>query len=380
MQIASTINQLIHDIYQGVMEEEPWNSFLHQLNSVMDADLAVLVVVPGRQPGNRYMLNRVVNSKGELPGTANHWIALDPFQDIPANQPVLLDELYRTTSSDAADNKTAIEGSTFYKDLIQPSGIRYIAALNIPATSNPDLILKLRVARKQNKDNFDDQDIQLLGSLILHLQQALLFLDQIAIQQIERNAFADAINQFMLGTLILDRAGKIVASNRVARDTIEQHQALSIIDGALKISDKPSNDLLYQALGAIEEGLDNPLPATINVSAVGPQPLGLMIRPTRTEDVLSHPVHAHAVLFISDPQGTPEISATTLKELFGFTGSESRVAAYLANGHTLQETSEALSISVNTVKSHARNIYEKTGVNKQTKFIQLISNSVARVS
>lgn len=362
------------------MEEEPWNSFLHQLNQVMDADLAVLVVVPGRQPGNRYMLNRVVNSKGELPGSANHWIALDPFQDIPANQAMLLGELYRTRDGTIADKHTNIEDSRFYKDLIKPTGIRYIAALNIPATGNPDLILKLRIARKQTKNDFDQEDMKLLNSLTLHLQQALLFLDQLAIQQIERNAFADAINQFMLGTLILDRAGKIVASNRVARDTIEQHQALSIIDGALKIADKPGNDLLYQALDAIEQGQDSPLPATINVSADSPQPLGLMIRPTRTEDLLSHPVHAHAVLFISDPRGTPEISATTLKELFGFTGSESRVAAYLANGHTLQETSEALSISVNTAKSHARNIYEKTGVNKQTKFIQLISNSVARVS
>ena len=355
------------------MEEEPWNTFLNQLNEIFESDIAVLLVVPSRQASNKYLLNRVVSSQSEIPGSANHWIALDPFQTIAADTATRLDQL---------DNCNEIENSAFYRDLIKPTGIRYMLAINIPATDNPELILKLRIARNHGRDNFDASDLQLLNSLVEHIKQALQFLDQMAIKQIERNAFADAINQFMLGTLILDRAGKIVASNRVARDTIDQHRAFNIQDGTLAISDRRSNEQLYAALENIEksQGNDNPMPITITVHPGQGQALGLMIRPVRPEDSLTHPVQAHAVVFISDPQGTPEISAHTLKDLFGFTSSESKVAAYLANGQTLNETAEALSISINTAKSHARNIYEKTGVNKQTKFIQLISNSVARVS
>jgi DNA-binding CsgD family transcriptional regulator len=203
-----------------------------------------------------------------------------------------------------------------------------------------------------------------------------------AIQQIERNAFADAINQFMLGTLILDRSGVIVASNRVARDTIDQYDELTIVKGSLVLADKKINRELYGALADIDRSVsnDNPVPRTIIVELKNTSALGLMIRPVRPEDAHAHPVHAHAVVFISDSQGTRKISSATLKDLFGLTGSEAKVAAYLANGHTLTEAADALSISINTAKSHARNIYEKTGVNKQTKFIQLVSNSVARVS
>lgn len=374
LKIPEPINQLIHHIYQGVMEDEPWSDFLSQLNQVFDSDLAVLVVVPNRQPGNRYLLNRVVNKQAELPSsTANHWIALDPFEEISPDQATLLDEL---------DNPSKIEDTDFYRELIQPSGIRYILAINIMPTEQSDLMLKLRIARQGDKHNFVHRDVDILNSLTDHFKLALKFLDQMAIKQIERNAFADAINQFMLGTLILDRQGKMVASNRVARDTIEQNEALSNEGGVLTIHDKKANQQLYESLSAISKdssGLQT-IPKTIMVNPASRKALGLMVRPVRPEDTLTHPVHAHAVVFISDPKGTPEISAATLKELFGFTGSESRVAAYLANGHTLNETAEALSISINTAKSHARNIYEKTGVNKQTKFIQLISNSVARVS
>lgn len=374
MHISAQVNQLIHHIYQGVMEEEPWSDFLNQLNQAFQSDLAVLMVVPQRQADNKYLLNRVVNSQADFSGnTANHWIALDPFQNIDSDRAILLDEL---------NDQSAIEESAFYKDLIEPTGIRYILAINILPDSPADLMLKLRIARHRDKGNFSREDLDVVNSFVDHFKLALKFLDQMAIKQIERNAFADAINQFMLGTLILDRNGKIVASNRVARDTIEQHPALCNLNGVLTLKDKQANELLYQALENIgrETVESRSIPTTVTIDRGNRKALGLMIRAVRTEDMLTHPVHAHAVVFISDPQGTPEISADTLKELFGFTGSESRVAAYLANGHSLNEAADALSISINTAKSHARNIYEKTGVNKQTKFIQLISNSVARVS
>ena len=371
--IPADINLLIHHIYQGVMEDELWSSFLEQANRVFQSDLAVLVVAPKRQPGNKYLLNRVVNSQKELRITANHWIALDPFQDIAIDTPVLLDEL---------GSLQAIEESAFYQSVIKPTGIRYILAMNVAAGDNHDLVLKLRLARHQQGENFSPADRELLQNLIRHIQQALRFLDQMAIKQIERNAFADAINQFMLGTLILDKDGMVVASNRVARDTIEQHPALGTQEKQLQIHDRQAMRQLQQALLTIDtsSAQQTPIPATISINRGTASELGLIVRTVRPEDALTHPVHAHAVVFISDPLGTPEISADTLQKLFGFTDGESRVAAYLANGHSLNETADALSISINTTKTHARNIYEKTGVNKQTKFIQLISNSVARVS
>ncbi len=112
MQIQAELNQLIHAIYRGVMEEEPWTSFLNQLNQVFASDLAVLVVVPNRQPGNKYLLNRVVNSQSGLASSANHWIALDPFQDIEPDQPLRLDELQQ-------GQQIAVEDSSFYRDVIR---------------------------------------------------------------------------------------------------------------------------------------------------------------------------------------------------------------------------------------------------------------------
>jgi DNA-binding CsgD family transcriptional regulator len=372
--IPASINQLIQSIYQGVMEEPPWNSFINQLNELLEADIAVVMLVPANQQGNKVLFNQVVDKQSEEADTSLQWLAFDPFQNIQPDKPIRLNEL--------TEQQSIGQNSEYQQQLTNSTSRHHMIALDVITEGNPELILKLRVARSLNKENFNEQQCLVLSGIVSHIKLALHYFDHMAIQRIERNAFADAINQFMLGTLILDSNGTIVASNRVARDCIEHQQLLSMNNGCLVITDKNSNRQLYQALEAIEQSdnSDDVIGQTITIGQSNDLSLGLIIRPIRPEDALAYPVHAHAVVFISNSQGTRKISAATLKELFGFTDSESKVAAYLANGHTLTEAAEALSVSINTAKTHAKNIYEKTGVNKQTKFIQLVSNSVARVS
>jgi DNA-binding CsgD family transcriptional regulator len=371
--IPAKLNQLIHAIYHGVMEDTPWSGFLQQSQQLFDTDLALLMVVPGDQLGNKVFVNQLSAPLLQQTDVSLDWTALDPFKTIHHDSPMRL--------TDLQDRPALAEPDDFFQQL-QQLGLQHCLAVNIATDDKPNLLLKLRLARSPNKDNFSKADCELLADMVSHIKLALRYFDHMAIQQIERNAFADAINQFMLGTLILDRSGKIVASNRVARDSIEKYDLLSIQQGCLMIADKNSNRQLYQALDTIDDSgnSDDVIGQTITIGRGSALALGLIIRPIRPEDALAYPVHAHAVVFISNTQGTRKISAATLKDLFGFTDSESKVAAYLANGNTLTEAAAALSVSINTAKTHARNIYEKTGVNKQTKFIQLVSNSVARVS
>ena len=360
MRIPTALNTLIHTIYGGVLEGAAWDSFLHALLALYDADYARVMIVPGSQPGDKVLFHQVSAKPEQLIEFSKQWSAYDPFQHISGDTPVI----------EPDDTDTALAHSTQ----------TYALGINISGDSSPDLLFKLRIARSKDGGNFSAQEQAILGDLVEHIKLALRFFDHMAIQQIERNAFADAINQMLLGTLILDRSGTIVASNRVARDSIAQYKSFDIKDGCLVIADRKANRQLYETLKTIEQKTNDAIRQTVTINLGQSQSLALMVRPIRPEDAETYPIHAHAVVFISNLQGTPEISSNTLKELFNLTETESKVAAFLANGYTLNEAADALSVSINTAKTHARNIYEKTGVNKQTKFIQLVSNSVARVS
>ena len=57
---------------------------------------------------------------------------------------------------------------------------------------------------------------------------------------------------------------------------------------------------------------------------------------------------------------------------YALTAREQEVALHLARGHTFPETTEALGVSLDTVRTHVKCLYRKTGVHKKGHFIALI--------
>ena len=64
-------------------------------------------------------------------------------------------------------------------------------------------------------------------------------------------------------------------------------------------------------------------------------------------------------------------------ERAGLTPRERDVLALLARGNNAQRIQDDLSISHNTVKFHARNVYRKLGVHNQQELIDLLAADTA---
>jgi DNA-binding CsgD family transcriptional regulator len=367
--ISQKLNFLICSIYEAAFEETPWLVFLTQLNAILDAEVSSLVVDLDDKSHTPHLVKHILTKKRSSAQISEQWLSADPFKNTAANEASVFD--YRAVKEDHINSSSR----TFFEslELGQILGIDMLLASNVK--------LKIRVARKVEQTDFSRKEAEMISSLSVHFSLAAKFLDEIATKQIERNAFADAMNQLMLGVLILDVHGQVVASNRVAREIIQNFDELAINHGVLEIKKTKLNKVLYGALKNIEDSTKHDaMYCTLTIESGQSSPIGLRIRPVRPEDAIANPLHSHAVVFLSDSKQAQQISSDTLRDLFGFTGGEVRVAIHLANGFSIDETAKALGITKNTTKSHVKSIYEKTGVNKQIKLIQLIARSVASVS
>ncbi|TWS96631.1 helix-turn-helix transcriptional regulator, partial [Reyranella sp. CPCC 100927] len=76
---------------------------------------------------------------------------------------------------------------------------------------------------------------------------------------------------------------------------------------------------------------------------------------------------AGAVVFVS-PRRAADMAPTVLAQLYGFSPAESRVALRIARGEPIPAVAAALGLSINTVKTHTRQIFDKTGVRRQAEF------------
>ena len=68
---------------------------------------------------------------------------------------------------------------------------------------------------------------------------------------------------------------------------------------------------------------------------------------------------------------TPE---QRLREVFGLTAAEARLAAELVAGKTLDDVSEERQVSLATVRSQLRSVFQKTETGRQAQLMQLITS------
>ena len=70
------------------------------------------------------------------------------------------------------------------------------------------------------------------------------------------------------------------------------------------------------------------------------------------------------------PALTPERPKSTVLEQLGITPRELEVLEWMARGLSNQEIAAQLFVSLNTVKTHASNVFAKLGVQRRTQAIQ----------
>jgi DNA-binding CsgD family transcriptional regulator len=83
---------------------------------------------------------------------------------------------------------------------------------------------------------------------------------------------------------------------------------------------------------------------------------------------------AAVLLFIVDPANRAGIPMSWIMEGYGLTQAEAKVALAASSGLNIPETANRLGVSINTIKTHLRRVFAKTGTSRQTELARLIAS------
>jgi DNA-binding CsgD family transcriptional regulator len=73
-----------------------------------------------------------------------------------------------------------------------------------------------------------------------------------------------------------------------------------------------------------------------------------------------------------DRCSAPSLEPSMLRDLFGLTDAESRVAGAYLRVDTVKDVAQLLGVSANTVKTHLAAVYMKTGCTRQAQLVRLL--------
>lgn len=174
--------------------------------------------------------------------------------------------------------------------------------------------------------------------------------------------------------IILDTSGRVLTMSPRAEQIIQRCDGLTVENRQL-VGTSP--DVTARLDGAIVSALQSSrfggsgggvrLPRSY-----GPAWLALVSPCPRFFDHLPIPSPA-AVLRIIETDPEARLSPTHA-ELFDISPRELDVAQALLRGHSLESLCGPLGISRNTAKAHLQSLFKKTGTNRQSELIHLLSN------
>ena len=365
-----TVLDLIRLIYEAAGDPHLWPSFLEKLAAAVRATCVALVVHDlnnGKaQVGADFGLDPAFNSS-----YTRHYSAINPW--------VVGNEDLRTPgrvleSSEVFPDRELVR-TEFYNDFLKPQGLFFsLGGIVTRENSSSSYVTSLR---PHSAGVYEEPESSLLRVLMPHLQCAMRLHQRISALETNLSALTDSIHLLPGGVVIVNSQARILVMNRSAETILAARNGLREGPAGLLASKATESKALQAAIATAVAARDGAInaPVLIAISRDAFQrPLQVLIAPLPPQTAGSHRQSA-AVLFITDPDDQCEPNFGLLRQLFGFTHTESRVAAALMQGKSVTEIASEFRVTLNTIRAHMKQVFAKTDTRRQGELIRLLLTS-----
>jgi len=192
---------------------------------------------------------------------------------------------------------------------------------------------------------------------------------------LECNPLVEILNHLAVAVIVVDPQLRIVHVNVAARELLSEGCLLSSVRGALTANDARNHEVLRRVIR--EPDSDTRLvfletERRVTIATVLPLRNSLHEKYGEWDS-------ASAAVFVHSQPSFDKGMANTLGTAFRLTGMETRVLSALVEGLNLPAIATRHQISVNTVRWHLKQLFEKTNTRRQSDLIRIASAAIAPV-
>ena len=354
-------DHLIEDIYDAGACPELWPSTLSSIAAAAGA-LGGVVFGFSKSRGLIFEYNGALDAQCatifKLRHRDNVWVR--GMARRPKNQLVV---------SDAIVKRRQLMQLEFYDEVLRPQRIAHGALASL--TVGRDIDVQFSVHKSIHTGPFNATEIQTLRRLVPHVQRALGV--SLRLAPAANLSIADAlIDRFGCAAFTLNSRGDLGEANSHACQLAFEGK-LPLSKGGLKFSVPSEQRQFVDAFKSIQDGA----PLRVCVLTEGASRFELVCaalapRKARGINLTSKQAAGALVLVNSLTSVARSSSAGHFAQLKGLTRAEWRVAKTAASGIAIADLASSLGISMNTVKTHLRRIYQKLDVKRQSELVLLL--------
>lgn len=360
-------------LYDAALDPEQWSAALAALARAMAAPAALLRAGSGDR-----RTTGVLATAGLEPAAVLACSSIDPMAD-----PLCEAAERRLGAPVITGREVAVEtvaDSEFGRLVLQPAGLRH--ALGAALQAGEGVFVSLWFFRPASRP-FQVADGARLAAWLPHVARAVTVQHRLSRAEDASAASVAAFDRLALGAVMVDERARPIIVNRLAERILAAGDGVRVTSGALCADSHAATARLHAAIRD----------TTREAAATGrTRSAGLRLARARRAAPLDVIVVSlagprwgassggpAAVVFIADPERTHVTPERLLRDLYGLTPAEARLAVRLAHGRSLTAAAADVGVSRNTAHTQLSSIYAKTGATTQPELVRLLHRGPAAI-
>lgn len=254
---------------------------------------------------------------------------------------------------------------------LQSHGLRYFIGGSLPQVGNHKIYASLQRTRAQG--HVQRPDIELFQIAKQHLSRAILIAEKLENVMLRQALTENYLNQLAHGFFLLKPNGQLVWANETAEALLRAGDILSTRGGILRAVHPACRSQLEKALACAtgNETFDHNQNVRLFSTQGCEELAGICMPPVRNE-AAPFLFGQGIVLIVFNPSKPPSARYSVLKDIYGLTRAEARVANWLTTNADPNHAIASLGITQHTLKSHIKAIFRKMDVHRQSDIVRIV--------
>ncbi|MBK1643873.1 hypothetical protein CKO25_04185 [Thiocapsa imhoffii] len=367
------LSDTIEAIYSAGPNPERWPDVLERIGDYFDGEGSVILFYE-TQPNPVFIYPEKLHPAVTV-YLEEHWWE----QDLHAQRAIALNlQGLEVMSDQTVASELEIQTHPIYTDFFRRVGFGWLmSCLILPDRHG---LVVLSVPRAKAKGPFTHEEMQTLGLLGRHVEQALRISLYLTNMESMGTALRQALNAVDAGMHTLSADGRILFSNRAGRAQFEAYFDAS--DGYLTARVPGERDTFrnyvlktHQAISECE----TPKPCILT-GTNGTRLVVWAVPVSNAARMRFGHWSAAAILVLATPfVRDTQVDPVVLRDCMNLTISEARLASLIGCGMPIEEVAETLGIALGTARNVLKTVFRKAGVNRQAQLALKISN-LGRIS
>ncbi len=365
---------LLAAIYGGPLESEPWSKFADILRMLLDATAVALVLVPSTT-------DRIeISVRSDAKDCKFDWAALN----LVYNKYYINIDPTATQGGRSGEYRDIYDyrDSRYYSEFLQPLGIHHAFRMCFSAPGG--MRCWISAARMAKQNPFGRKTRQLMQEIQPHLERAMTMFSQLKLTENKAMLHHDMTSNLNIGVVLINESGRSIELNDVAKQLIDTAGVLTIRCKRLTAKTATDNNTLQDSIEHVlaQRSTGHEAVRLCRFESGKGKMISALLRTIPRQAYFQGEMAPAVVVYLTKLDINAgnncgrKTSLRLISELFGLTPTESRLALLMADGKSLVEIAEELSISEKTARNHSKNIYDKTGIRRQANLVRLIHQSV----